>query len=122
MNVSILKLKDILVVSIQSELSDSDIEKLNSAVLSKISDTGPKYLIVDVSPLEIMDTFIARSIIKLTKAAKYMGAHSVITGLSVEIILTLLRMGFNWGNIETALNLEHGVDKCWESQADQQMK
>ena len=116
MEVSILKLKDDLIVSIQSELRDSDVDKLRGSVLEKIRETEAKNLIVDVSTLEIMDTFIARSIIQLAKAAKYMGARSIITGISMEVTLTLLRMGFDWGDIETALNLEHGVEKCQKHQ------
>jgi rsbT antagonist protein RsbS len=116
MNVSILKLKDTLIVSVQSELKDSDVEKLQYEVLKKIFKTDVKYLIIDVSPLYLMDSFIARSIIKIAKAAKYMGVYTVISGISVEITLTLLNMGFDWGKIETALNLEHGIEKCRKKQ------
>jgi rsbT antagonist protein RsbS len=85
--------------------------QLQKEALEKIKRTGATGLLIDVSSLDIIDSFVARSVINIARAAKHLGTATVITGISPEIALTLLQMGFRWSEVETAINIEHGFEK-----------
>ena len=81
----------------------------------EIVKTGATGVIIDVSGLEIMDSYIARIINDVGKNAQIMGAKAVLTGLQPAVAITLIEMGMELENVETALNLEAGLQKLsWE--------
>lgn len=92
--IPVLKIDENLITSIQIELSDRMVVQLQKDILEKIKKTGAKGLLIDVSSLDIIDSFIARSVINIARASKYLDAATVVTGISPEIALTLLQMGF----------------------------
>ena len=109
--IPVLKIGENLIISIQIELSDRMVVQLQKDILEKIKKTGAKGLLIDVSSLDIIDSFIARSVINIARASKYLDAATVVTGISPEIALTLLQMGFRWEKVETAIDVEHGFEK-----------
>jgi rsbT antagonist protein RsbS len=106
MHLPIIKLYDTLIVSIQVELSDRVVMQLKDDVGERIQELGPRGLIIDVSGVEIMDSYISRAIRDIGLMAKLMGVETVISGLDPNIAMTLVEMGMDLEGVETFLDLE----------------
>ena len=106
MHLPIIKLYDTLIVSIQVELSDRVVMQLKDDVGVRIQELGPRGLIIDVSGVEIMDSYISRAIRDIGLMAKLMGVETVISGLDPNIAMTLVEMGMDLEGVETFLDLE----------------
>jgi rsbT antagonist protein RsbS len=113
-SIPIIKLEDNLIVSIQVSLHDRLVMKLQDDIAHKIVKTKAKGLIVDVSSVEVMDSYIARAINDIGKNARIMGAESVIVGLQPAVAITLIEMGMTMDKVQTALNLDSGIAKLKE--------
>ena len=104
--IPIIKIHDNLLVSIQVELSDHLVAELKEDVTSAITRTAATGLIIEVSGVDILDSYIARSIRDLSHIARLMGARAVIAGLDPSMAVTLVEMGLQMTGVATALNLE----------------
>lgn len=113
-SIPIIKLDDNLIVSIQVSLHDRLVMKLQDDITNQIVKTEAKGLIIDVSSVEIMDSFIARTINDIGKNAKTMGTEAVLVGLQPAVAITLIEMGMELDSVHTALNLEGGIQKLNE--------
>ena len=111
MNIPILKIGDILIVTIQTELTDREIEELNHDILDRIAKVGAEGLIIDISALKVVDSFMARSLNSIASASTLLGSKTVVVGIQPAVALTLVELGLriSWG-VETALNLEKGLE------------
>src|SRR5215831_3639933 len=107
--IPILKLGPTLLASIQIELHDTVVDAFQSDVLEEIERTGSSGLIIDISALETVDSYVARMLSNTAKMAKLMGAETVIVGMRPAVAATLVRMGYLMEGIETALSLEEGL-------------
>ncbi len=105
-HIPIIKLYDTLIVTIQVELSDSVIMALKDDIGEAIQKLGPKALIVDVSGVEIIDSYISRAIRDIGLISRLMGVDAVISGLDPNIAVTLIEMGMDLEGVETYLHLE----------------
>ena len=110
MDIPILKIEDFLVVTIQSELSDDEIYALQEDILSRIKDAGATGLIIDITALDIVDSFMGRTLSNIAATAELLGAKSVVVGIRPAVAVTLVELGIRvkW-NVNTALNLERGI-------------
>lgn len=110
MEIPILKIEDFLIVSFQTELSDHEINKLREEILEKIKKTNAKGLIIDITALKIIDSFMARCLSSIADMATLLGARTVVVGMQPAVALTLVELGLRiqW-KIQTALNLERGI-------------
>lgn len=110
MEIPILKIEDFLIVSFQTELSDHEIDKLREEVLEKIKKTNAKGLIIDITALKIIDSFMARCLSSIADMATLLGAGTVVVGMQPAVALTLVELGLRikW-KVRTALNLERGI-------------
>ncbi|MCB1142425.1 MAG: STAS domain-containing protein [Leptospiraceae bacterium] len=108
--VSILQLKDIIIVPIQIELHDEAAKKLQGDVLKKLETSGAKGLIVDISAVFIVDSFLGRLLADTARMASVMGAIVVLTGLRKDVALTLIQLGLNFKSLKTALNLDEAME------------
>jgi rsbT antagonist protein RsbS len=116
--IPIIKIHDNLLVSIQVELSDHLVAELKENVTSEITRTAATGLIIEVSGVDILDSYIARSIRDLSHIARLMGARAVIAGLDPSMAVTLVEMGLQMTGVATALNLETSLQLlATESQA-----
>lgn len=102
----IIKLYDTLIVSIQIEMSDRVVMQLKDDIGDRIQALGPRGLIIDVSGVEIMDSYISRAIRDIGLMSKLMGVETVISGLDPNIAMTLVEMGMDLEGVETFLDLE----------------
>ena len=97
-----------LIVSIQIELYDEVITNIQKDILEKVFSAGLKGIIIDVSMVDLMDSYIGSAISDLAKMLNLLGAKTVLTGLKPEITAALVDLEFNFTDIDFALNIEEG--------------
>ena len=107
--IPILKIGRTLLATIQIELHDTIVDSFQADVLEEIEKTGASGLIVDISALETVDSYVARMLANTAKMAKLMGTGTVIVGMRPAVAATLVRMGYFMDGIDTALSLEEGL-------------
>jgi len=107
--IPILRIGTTLLATIQIELHDTVVDSFQNDVLEEIEKTGAKGLIVDISALETVDSYVARMLANTAKMAKLMGTETVIVGMRPAVAATLVRMGYFMEGINTALSLEEGL-------------
>src|SRR6201997_1114861 len=107
--IPILKLGSTLLATIQIDLHDTVVDAFQNDVLEEIEKTGANGLIIDISALETVDSYVARMLANTGKMAKLMGSDTVIVGMRPAVAATLVRMGYFMEGIHTALSLEEGL-------------
>lgn len=107
--IPILKLKDYLLVSIQVELDDKTVLTFQEDLLNKIKDTGAKGVVIDLTPVDMIDSFIAKVLGDVIVMTGLMGARTVLTGIQPAVAITLIELGITMENVQTALDLEQGI-------------
>lgn len=110
LQIPILKIEEFLIVSFQTELSDREIEELGESILEKIKEQSARGLIIDITALGVIDSFLARSLSSIASMANLLGAKTVVVGMQPAVALTLVEFGLRikW-KMSTALNLEKGL-------------
>ncbi|MFC1706966.1 STAS domain-containing protein [Planctomycetota bacterium] len=111
MKIPILRLRGILLSSIQVDLTDDDALGFQHDLLSKVSDTGADGVVIDITALGVVDSFLARVLNETASMARLLGAEVVICGMQPAVALTLVEMGRELVDVETALNLDQGLDR-----------
>jgi rsbT antagonist protein RsbS len=109
LRIPILKIGDVLIASIQVALHDSSAVQFKEDLLNKIYETKARGLIVDLTAVEVVDSFIGRLISDIASMAGLMGTRVVITGLQPAVAITLVELGLELPQVLTALNLEKGL-------------
>jgi len=107
--IPILKIEDFLIASIQVSLHDRLAVAFQNDLLYKISQTKAKGLIIDITAIDVVDSFISRILVEIASMANLMGAKTVLVGMRPEIAITLTEFGLNLDGIYTSLNLEKGL-------------
>ena len=116
MRIPIIKLYDTLIVSIQVELSDRLVMTLKDDIATMIQRVGPRGLIIDVSGVDIMDSYISRTIRDIGMIARLMGVQTVICGLDPNIAMTLVEIGMGFEGVATELNMEAAFESLHEEE------
>jgi rsbT antagonist protein RsbS len=108
-NIPILKIGTTLITTVHVELDDAVADAFQVDVLTTIEKTGAKGLVIDISGLQIVDSYVARVLTETTRMARLMGTHTVLVGMRPEVSATLVTMGYAVEGIQTALDLERGL-------------
>jgi rsbT antagonist protein RsbS len=109
MPVPILKQGAILIASVQSALTDSDAERLRFDLMERVSRFRAQGIIVDVTAIDVMDSFAARSLRTIAHMTRLRGADTVIVGLQPEVAFAMVQLGLAFDDMNTALDLEEGL-------------
>ncbi len=109
MAVPILKQGDYLIASIQTALSDTDVLQLRDDLLERAGTLRSKGIIVDVTALDVMDSFASRSLRAIAHMANLRGAQTVMVGIQPEVAFAMVQLGLNLEGVHTALDLEEGL-------------
>jgi rsbT antagonist protein RsbS len=107
--IPILKIEEFLVASVQVELYDKSAVMFKENLLQRIYETKAKGLILDLTAVEVVDSFMGRIITEVGAMAGLMGTRVVITGLQPAVAITLVELGLELEGVSTALNLEKGI-------------
>ena len=110
MAVPILKQGPYLIASIQSALTDTDVLQLRDDVMAQVTRHRSKGIIVDVTSLDVMDSFVSRSLQGIARMTRLRGAETVIVGIQPDVALAMVELGMRTGPVSTALDLEEGLD------------
>lgn len=100
-----------LVVPIQVELYCETIIQIQKDVLERVKETGAKGVIIDVSGVDIIDSFIAQTISDTARMASMLGATTVLTGFKPDVVASLIDLDFELKDIQTAITLEDGFQR-----------
>lgn len=107
--IPILKIEDYLVASVQMALHDRSAVQFKEDIIERVYETKAKGVIVDLTAVDVVDSFIGRLLNDITEMASLMGAKVVITGLQPAVAITLVELGLEMPGVITALNLEKGI-------------
>ncbi|MGM8212450.1 STAS domain-containing protein [Virgibacillus sp. W0430] len=111
MRIPILKLSNYLLVSVQTEIDDKTAIQFQEDLLDKIHKTGALGVVVDLTSVDVIDSFIAKVLGDVVTMSDLMGAKVVLTGIQPAVAMTLIDLGIHLNNVTTALNLEQGLSK-----------
>src|SRR5437660_11772026 len=109
MPVPILKQGAILLATGQSALTDSETERLRCDLMERVSRFRAQGIIVDVTAIDVMDSFAARSLRTIAHMTRLRGAYTVIVGLQPEVAFAMVQLGLALKGVATALDLEEGL-------------
>jgi len=107
--VPILKQGGYLIATIQAALSDADLIRLQDALVEQVGKFRSKGVIIDVTALDVMDSFATRTLRSIAHMIKLRGAETVICGIQPEVAFAMVQLGLTLEGISTALDLEEGL-------------
>ncbi|GAA2779505.1 STAS domain-containing protein [Streptomyces rameus] len=107
--VPVLKIGEILLVSIQTDLEDQLVLDLQDDLSNRIVATGAKGVVIDISALEIVDSFVGRMLATNASISRILGAETIVVGMRPAVAMTLVELGLSLSGVRTALNLERGL-------------
>ena len=108
--IPILRMGDILLVTIQVDIHDELALALQDDLSGKIVQTNAKGVLLDISALDMVDSFIARAIANISSVARLLDANTVVVGMQPAVAITLVELGISMAGVRTALNVERGMD------------
>jgi rsbT antagonist protein RsbS len=111
MRIPILKLHNYLLISIQTELDDQTAIQFQEDLLNEIHRTEATGVAIDLTSVEVIDSFIAKVLGDVVSMSDLMGAKVVLTGIQPAVAMTLIELGIHMQNVPTALDLEQGLLK-----------
>ena len=108
--IPILRMGDFLLVTIQVDMHDQLALTLQDDLTGKIAATGAKGVLIDISALEMVDSFIGRMIANLSAMSSILDARTVVVGMQPAVAITLVELGVSLRGVNTALNVERGME------------
>jgi rsbT antagonist protein RsbS len=109
-NITVLKVRDVLMVSVPSDPDDSTISSLQEKVLSSMERYEAKGVVLDISAVETLDSFFARTVSETAQMVNLMGGITVIAGMTPAVAVTATQIGLTLGSIRTALTVDRALD------------
>jgi rsbT antagonist protein RsbS len=107
--IPILRIGDLLLVTIQVDMHDRLALQLQDDLTSRISTTGARGVLLDISSLEIVDSFIGRMISNIAAMARVLDAETVVVGMQPAVAITLVELGLSLPGVRTALDIDMGM-------------
>ena len=117
--IPILRMGRFLLVTIQVDMHDRLAMTLLNDLTEKITDSGAKGVLLDISSLDIVDSFIGRMLSNIASMARVLDAHTVVVGMQPAVAITLVELGLSLPGVKTALNVEKGMSLLVALTADE---
>ena len=108
--IPILQMGPNLLVTIQLDMQDQMALALQDDLATKIADTGAKGVLIDISALEIVDSFVGRMLASISGISRILDATTVVVGMQPAVAITLVELGLSLPGVRTALNVERGME------------
>ena len=108
--IPILKIGECLLVSIQVDMHDHLAMQLQDDLTSRIAETGARGVLIDISALEMVDSFIGRMLGNIAAMSRVLDAETVVVGMRPAVAITLVELGMSLPGVRTALNVEKGME------------
>jgi len=108
--IPILKMGRFLLVSIQVDMHDRLALQLQDDLTTRIAETGAQGVLIDISALEMVDSFIGRMLGNIAAMSRVLDAHTVVVGMRPAVAITLVELGMSLAGVRTALNIEQGME------------
>jgi rsbT antagonist protein RsbS len=107
--IPILRMGDFLLVTIQVDMHDQLALTLQDDLTTRIEKTGAKGVLIDISALEMVDSFIGRMIANISSMSRILDANTVLVGMQPAVAITLVELGLSLTGVKTALDVERGM-------------
>ncbi|RYZ69312.1 MAG: STAS domain-containing protein [Proteobacteria bacterium] len=120
--IPILRMGKFLLITIQVDMHDRLALNLQEDLTSKITTTGAKAVLLDISSLEIVDSFIGRMISNISSMSRVLDAETMVVGMQPAVAITLVELGLSLQGVRTALNVERGMQLLAESVAEEEVE
>ena len=108
--IPILRMGEFLLVTIQVDMHDQLALRLQDDLTQAIQAKGAKGVLIDISALEMVDSFIGRMLSNIAGMSKLLGAETVVAGMQPSVAITLVELGLSLNGVRTALSLERGME------------
>ena len=116
--IPILRMGHFLLVTIQVDMHDRLAVQLQDDLTQKISEWSARGVLIDISTLEIVDSFIGRMLANIAGMARVLDAETVVVGMQPAVAITLVELGMSLAGVRTALNVETGMELLYELRGD----
>lgn len=107
--IPILKVGRVLVVPVQVDMDDATVLGLQERILAELERTGARGVLIDISMLEMVDSFIGRMLSDIAAMARIMDARTVVVGIQPAVAITLVELGLELRGVDTVLNVDEGI-------------
>ena len=108
--IPILQMGDTLLVTIQVDMQDQMALGLQDDLANKIATSGAKGVLIDISALEVVDSFVGRMLASISGISRILDATTVVVGMQPAVAITLVELGLSLAGVRTALNVERGME------------
>ncbi len=108
--IPILRMGDLLLVTIQVDMHDQLAMTLQDDLTERISKTGARGVLIDISSLDVVDSFIGRMLAGIATMSRLLNAETVVVGMQPAVAITLVELGMPLEGVRTALNVERGME------------
>jgi rsbT antagonist protein RsbS len=110
MSVAILRQGDVLIASIQSDLSDTEVVELRQELAELVGRYRLRGIVIDVGALDVIDSFVTRALRTIVLTARLLGAATVIVGLAPDVAIAMVQFRLNLEPLRVALDLDEALD------------
>jgi len=116
--VPIMQIGDTLLTSLQGDLDDTTVMSIEERLTNEVARRNPAGVLIDVSGLTMIDSFIARVLARMVGMVRLLGSSVAVVGIQPAVAITLVELGVPMGHLDTALNAEQGLALLKRLQAD----
>jgi rsbT antagonist protein RsbS len=116
-SLSVVKVKEILIVTVPSDPDDSTVSALQEKVLTRMERHQAKGIVLDLSAVETLDSFFARTVAETAQMISLMGGRTILVGMRPAVAITTTQIGLALGTIETALTVDRALDRVMQQSA-----
>ncbi|MCI3278301.1 STAS domain-containing protein [Streptomyces cylindrosporus] len=107
--VPVMRIGDTLLVALQGDLDDTTVIRIEEQLTREIANTSATGMLIDVSRLSVVDSFIARVLARIVAMVRLLGAQAAVVGIQPAVAITLVELGVPMGHLDTALTAEQGL-------------